>query len=211
MGLYSVYKLTAPNGKVYVGITSRKPEYRWNKGKGYARNKHLYSAIRKYGWDNFGHEIIASDLMKETACALEKELVKICKSNQREFGYNNSIGGEAPSKGRKATKEEIEKRVAAIRMKPMSREGRENISKAKKGKPNGLDGRIGEKCAKAGIVYQIDRESNKVVSIYYGFAEMSRKTGFARTPVREVASGKRKQACGYLWQYAKRGEENVFV
>lgn len=26
---YSVYKLTSPNGKVYIGITSKKPEYKW--------------------------------------------------------------------------------------------------------------------------------------------------------------------------------------
>lgn len=27
---YSVYKHTAPNGKIYIGITSMKPENRWN-------------------------------------------------------------------------------------------------------------------------------------------------------------------------------------
>lgn len=33
--MYSVYKHTCPNNKVYIGITSRKPEKRWKNGYGY--------------------------------------------------------------------------------------------------------------------------------------------------------------------------------
>lgn len=204
MGLYSVYKLTAPNGKVYIGITSRKPEYRWNNGKGYFQNKHLYSAVLRYGWENFKHEIIASCLTKETACLLEIELISLHKSNNPKYGYNNSAGGEAPNNGHKATPEEIARRVSAIKGKPMSEKGRANISKAKKGKANGLTGMTGERCGKAGIVYQIDKESNNTVCVYYGFSEMARETGYAMTPVKEAAKGKRKQAYGFLWKYEKR-------
>ena len=32
---YCVYKHTAPNGKVYIGITGQSPEMRWRKGYGY--------------------------------------------------------------------------------------------------------------------------------------------------------------------------------
>ena len=32
MKSYTVYKHTSPSGKVYIGITCRKPEYRWNHG-----------------------------------------------------------------------------------------------------------------------------------------------------------------------------------
>lgn len=34
---YVVYKHTCPNGKVYIGITSQKPEHRWKKGKTFKR------------------------------------------------------------------------------------------------------------------------------------------------------------------------------
>lgn len=43
------------NGKKYVGITSKIPQKRWNNGKGYER-QHFYSAIEKYGWENFEHK-----------------------------------------------------------------------------------------------------------------------------------------------------------
>lgn len=45
---YVVYMHVLPNKKRYIGITCRKPEYRWNYGKGYIENKHFYNAILKY-------------------------------------------------------------------------------------------------------------------------------------------------------------------
>ena len=64
---YCVYKHTSPNGKVYIGITSQNPIARWRNGKGYSNNTHFKNAIDKYGWDNFKHEILHSELSKEEA------------------------------------------------------------------------------------------------------------------------------------------------
>lgn len=49
------------NSKVYVGITSKKPEERWQKGQGYNSQKYFYRAIQKYGWDSFEHIILQVD------------------------------------------------------------------------------------------------------------------------------------------------------
>ena len=54
---YTVYCHTSPSGKRYVGITCKSLNSRWQNGKGYLYNKHFYSAIQKYGWENFKHEI----------------------------------------------------------------------------------------------------------------------------------------------------------
>ena len=40
---YVVYCHIFPNKKRYVGITSQKPEYRWNNGKGYRTQRYLYA------------------------------------------------------------------------------------------------------------------------------------------------------------------------
>lgn len=91
---YFVYKHTCSNGKVYIGITCQTPSKRWHSGKGYYRNKYFTSAIEKYGWENIKHEILFDSLTQKEAEAKEIELIAFYKSNQREYGYNLSVGGE---------------------------------------------------------------------------------------------------------------------
>ena len=76
MGEYIVYKHTTPNEKVYIGITKRKPEERWQEGRGYKCNHHFTNAIRKYGWDNIEHEIICKGLNENDAKQMLAKLVK---------------------------------------------------------------------------------------------------------------------------------------
>lgn len=99
MCAYSVYKHTAPNGKIYIGITCQKPEYRWQNGLGYRTQSRFYRAIQKYGWDVFQHEIIADGLTREQAEQMEIELIAQYKSNEREHGYNMSEGGTGGKTG----------------------------------------------------------------------------------------------------------------
>ena len=91
---WTVYAHIAPNGKMYVGITSQKPENRWRDGYGYQRNTHLWNAIKKYGWENFQHEIIASNLTQEEAGNMERILIRDLDLMNPKHGYNMSIGGE---------------------------------------------------------------------------------------------------------------------
>ena len=65
---YLVYKHTAPNGKVYIGITSQSPQRRFNNGRGYYHNDHFKRAIEKYGWKGFSHEILTEDLNARRSC-----------------------------------------------------------------------------------------------------------------------------------------------
>lgn len=97
--MYTVYKHTAPNGKVYVGITKQKPERRWDNGNGYKRSPHFYAAIQKYTWKNIKHEIMKDDLTKEQACDLEIELIAEYHATDPRYGYNISTGGECSSVG----------------------------------------------------------------------------------------------------------------
>ena len=95
METYCVYKHTAPNKKVYIGITSKKPQRRWNNGNGYRENPYFYKAICKYGWENIAHEILFFDLSSEEAQQKERELIKQYHSFDRKYGYNLTTGGEA--------------------------------------------------------------------------------------------------------------------
>lgn len=97
MNGYKVYKHTAPNGKVYIGITKQAPEKRWKRGIGYQDNPYFFKAIQKYGWDDFRHEILAESLTKKQAEEMEIRLIQEYGSANRENGYNIAIGGSAPA------------------------------------------------------------------------------------------------------------------
>lgn len=116
--MYIVYQhKNKINGKVYIGITARKPEARWKNGEGYKSSPHFYSAIQRYGWDNFEHNILFTNLTKEEACKKEQELIKQYNSMNRDFGYNSTSGGD---------------------IFVMNNETKQKISKAMKGNKNGL-------------------------------------------------------------------------
>ena len=99
---WSVYLHTVPKeisgydwDKYYVGITKRKPEYRWGKnGNGYKRQV-FWNAIQKYGWDNIRHEVLFADLTLKDANEKEIALIKELNSNNRIYGYNNTFGGDS--------------------------------------------------------------------------------------------------------------------
>lgn len=81
------------NQKSYVGITSKPPNIRWKNGEGY-KTQVFYRAIQKYGWDNFTHKIIATNLTEQEAKQMEIMLIDKLKTLITQNGYNVSTGGE---------------------------------------------------------------------------------------------------------------------
>lgn len=88
---YCVYVHTFPKGEKYVGITSRQPELRWMRGRGYF-GQWVFSAIEKYGWDNIEHNIVATGLSEAEARSMEHALIDKYHSWCPGFGYND-VGG----------------------------------------------------------------------------------------------------------------------
>lgn len=147
-----VYIHTCPNGKRYVGVTTAsKPERRWLEGRGYQNNDHFYRAILKYGWDNFEHKVFEVDSAEEMY-RKEVELISFYHSNDPEYGYNHSSGGEKSALGcirseetkrrmsetakeRWSDPEVRRKRTEANKKSHSDPEFRRKISEARKGKP----------------------------------------------------------------------------
>ena len=130
--MYTVYKHTTPSGKVYIGTTSKKPEYRWNNGKGYMCNRRFCDAIRKYGWENIEHEVISTGIDKGQAYAMEAELIAKYDATNPAKGYNISIGGECGALGTSRSHEARRKISEAKKGHTVSPETRRKISEAKK-------------------------------------------------------------------------------
>lgn len=156
---YTVYMHVSPSGKRYIGITSMKPEKRWQNGKGYLKNKYFTRAIEKYGWENFKHIIIATDLSEEQAKEMEIELIREWDSTNPSKGYNITKGGESanglthteetkrkmseakkgenhPMYGKHSTEETKRKISEGNKGKIVSEETKRKLSKANKGENN---------------------------------------------------------------------------
>ena len=96
---FCVYEHLFPNGKRYIGITSKNPKARWENGAGYDKERQpvVYNAIQKYGWNNIEHNILFTDLTEEEAKEKEKELIKEYHTfiyDETPMGYNMTLGGE---------------------------------------------------------------------------------------------------------------------
>lgn len=135
---YCVYVHTNKiNGKMYIGQTCQKPERRWNSGYGYRNCSYFYNAIRKYGWENFKHEVIASNLTLEEANKFESILIEKLDTRNPDKGYNLRTGGKNGLLAEE-TKAKIKKAVsgenAPMLGKHLSEEAKEKIRKARQGK-----------------------------------------------------------------------------
>ena len=152
MNNYYVYLHTNKvNGKVYIGITSLKPEQRWANGRGY-KGQHFSNAIKKYGWDEFEHEVLYSGLSKAQAKVLEVSLIHFYKSTNPKYGYNVSEGGDIISEETKAKLSEAKKGANNPNYgKYLSDKIRKKMSEARKGANNHMYGKHHTEEAKAKI------------------------------------------------------------
>ena len=141
---YKLYVHIAPNGKKYYGITGQEPENRWKKGNGYY-TQYFYRAIKKYGWDNIEHIVLQEDLDEEEAKELEQYMIQWYNTNNPNYGYNISLGGEG-SPGVSPSEESRQKmREAKIGTHPcLSEEVRQQKREAFSGKNNPMYGKRGE-------------------------------------------------------------------
>lgn len=124
---WCVYKHTNKiNGKVYIGQTGQEVNKRWKNGAGYVESAYFYSAIQKNGWDNFEHEILKNNLTKEEANELEIYYIKFYNSNNTNFGYNLTAGGDV-----NILSEESRKKLSnSLKGRKLSEESRQKISES---------------------------------------------------------------------------------
>lgn len=217
MNNYTVYKHISPSGKVYIGITSKNPVKRWRGGSGYSTNPYFSKAIKKYGWENFRHEIICTEMTKEEAEAKEIELIAFFRSAEHDKGYNIQNGGSSNGKHSEETKakigrankgrnqfmygkhhsEEAKRKIAEHRIGThLTEETKRKISIAHKGKKHSLEAT--EKRAKACQKKVICKELNKT---FDSVKEAGEFAGVVPPSISACLKGKVKTSGGYHWEY----------
>ena len=198
----------------------QKPEQRWgNNGCNYKSSPYFYSAIQKYGWDNFEHNILFQDLTKEEACFKEQELIKYYNSMDRNFGYNSTSGGEIF-----VMNEETKQKISQAMMgnkngvgHPCLEEKKKKISEAQKGREFTEEHKkklsdaaknrhvpcSEEKKKKLSQNYPHKRKvyCEELDTIFESVQECSRQLGIPATNISKLCNGRGKTLKGYHLRY----------
>lgn len=223
--MYSVYLITSPLGKSFIGKTKKDPNKRLSDYKKFIHNDELYKDIQEYGWNNFIKEIIYTSESEDDAVDFVVRYIKNNDLNNPDVGYNRSTGGKNPLAGLKHTPEwnkkigdsqrgelnhaygkhwkmsdEAKLHLSQARMgMKFTEEHRANISKSKRGSnhPN-----FGKKLSEETKQRIRENRGRKVCcvetgEIYDSAAEATRITGITNI-ARACASGCVKG--GYHWK-----------
>jgi len=191
---YIVYKYTSPSNKIYIGQTCKSLDRRASNGTGYIHCTYFYSAILKYGLENFKREILKENLTLDEANYWEEYYINYYDSANRENGYNIRPGGnnskcsdESKEKIRKymiynnpmKNQEVVEKVKKKNTGKYKSEESKKKISKSHKKKI---------KCVELDIVYDSRNEAAKAIDV-------------DPSNVSRAAKGETETSGGYHWRY----------
>lgn len=201
-----VYEHISPSNKVYIGITCNKDvNKRWRYGYGYKNCKVFQRAIDKYGWNNFKHNIIASNLGERTAKNMEKDLIAFNKA--KGTSYNITDGGEGYLGGTHIPSEETRKLWSEQRRgRRLSKEWKEKISKSLKNKEFSIEHQrragLALKQKKAIIVNQYNLDG-EYITTYESIKDAARSIGNVKadSDIIRNCKGKTKYSHGYIWRY----------
>ena len=218
--MYIVYQhKNKINGKIYIGITSQKPEDRWgSQGCNYKSSPHFYSAIQKYGWNNFEHNILFTGLTKEQACLKEQELIKEYNSMNREFGYNSTSGGDIFTMNEE-TKQKISQAMMGNKNglgHPCSEEKKKKISEAQKGREFTQEHKqkLSEAAKNRHVPCSEDKKQilkekshkkpvycEELDTVFESVQECGRQLGIPATNISKLCNGRGKTLKGYHLRY----------
>ncbi len=198
-----IYKITNKlNGKSYIGKTElnnpidRYKEHIADSKKERNKKRPLYSAMNKYGIENFLFEIL-----EETNEPNEREVFYIEKfDTYGNKGYNATRGGDGKSYiNPKVVIECYSRCDTFLEVATILGISPETVSKILKNNNVEIKGNLSG-CKKT--VLQLDRNTNEILAYYPSLSEAARAIGgkARMSNITEVCQGKRKTAYGYKWK-----------
>ena len=194
---YTVYKLTDPEGKIYIGCTGKPVEKRWKKGRNYNYQTHISRAIRAIGWENFEKKVLCEKLTRAGAEKLEKWFIAYYDSANPEKGYNRALGGlgKGTLVGEATRKLQSDVRVRMYEAVP---EYRERVSK---GVREAYENDPGYR----------ERVSKGHLAAYENDPEYSRKKALSRKMYYRAHPEEREAVRRRMKEYLSKPENRAFV
>ena len=96
----SIYKITnTVNGKVYIGQTSeaicvQRWIYHWRQYQNPKSTLPLYIDMRNFGIESFSFQVVEDNVLAKDLDAKEEMYIATYRSNNPQYGYNQTIGGK---------------------------------------------------------------------------------------------------------------------
>ena len=200
-----IYIITnAINGKQYIGKTERNIDKRFAEHKSdcFKRLKEkrpLYSAMRKYGIENFTCSILI-----ETSNPEQDEIRFIKEYDTYKNGYNATLGGD----GSRYVNIDIETLISEYNESNLititylaKKYGHDVDTISNLLKNNGVKISLGQKsrCKK---IIQINIETNEVIKYFESASEAAKELGMCNgSHIIKCAKGKRFSTGGFKWEY----------
>lgn len=227
----TIYKLTSPSNKCYIGQTINLVERKrtlYNPNKYYSGHR-LDNAIKKYGIENFQYEIIiqivesSKEKLREKLDELEKFYIE--KYDSYNNGYNMTLGGSGSNGGfqteesKRKISEKAKGRKGSMLGRHLTEEQKNKISnfaKTRTGEKNPFYGKTHSEETKLKIgkansipILQLDLNEN-IITEFPSAKDAARSLGKPRADSEIIKvckgyispSGKRYiTALGYKWKY----------
>ena len=209
MSSYFLYKLTFPNGKVYIGQTdnfkARMSAHKIRKG-----STPICNAIRKYNWERVLKEIIMENVHEDMIDMFERFYIGLYKSLG--ISYNLDSGGTINKRHAKSTINKISKSHIG---KIFSKEHITNLSLSHKGKiipqkqkekmseNSNWKGKFGKNHVTSKSVLQVDKTSGEIIKEWDSMMDVERALGISHSNI--AGSCKNRYRCktagGFKWRY----------
>lgn len=204
-----IYKITNRiNNKGYIGKTSLTIEQRWAEHQKDAmssqkNHRPLYSAIRKYGIENFIVEQIEEVSTDKEAC--EREIFWIEYYGTFKNGYNATKGGD----GRSYADYELiynlfQEGKTSKEIREITGHADETIKRALETKNISSEERMLRGRTTKQSVQMLNKDTLEILNIFPSITSAERflNKPNSRRHITEVCQKKRKTAYGYKWQWA---------
>lgn len=199
--IYKIYKLTFPNGMIYIGMT--KQSMRWRLYAGYRHNKNMMTAIAKWGKQNIQKEILVDNLSLEEADLAEIQYIQQYDSTNPKVGYNISRGGIKAWKGMHHSKESRQKMSISGKGKHSGIHNA-NFGKTRTDYENEINRKAHQRFMHP--VHQFDKQGNYITT-FESVSAAARSVNTSNRNIRMCLTGTSNTACGYKWKYAE-GSDN---